>query len=297
MANMFKVEPKKFNIELLPTASHAPMGEIIPRLTKRMGAHYPERSHKVVHASDITKDNFCPRQYALMDKLKVERPPRYINTALRATFDVGNATADLVREKWMADMAVGNWRCRKCGLFFSLCHRPSAVCKMLGPCDFMYEEVNFVDPDSKVSGSIDVLVDLSAPTYFITELKIMNPSDFDSLKAPLHEHRLRTALYLYLAAQDWSAHQGRVNVEYAKVLYVSRGFGKKGDLGQITPFKEFMVTRDDKSLAPYLDKAKKVEIFRSVGGDIPHGICPNPGCVTAKGCPVAEACFAQEKVQ
>lgn len=275
--------------------NHQPMGEIIPGLIKRMGAHYPERSHKVVHASDVTKATFCPRRYALMDVHGVEAPDQYIPTALRATFDVGNATSDLLREQWMGDMAVGNWRCARCGQVHLMSKKPVEKCSLSPtnePCLFRYEEVRFVDPDTQVSGSIDVLTDLKGNSFFITEVKTINPTEFATLAAPLHEHRLRTALYLYLAEKSKSVFGGMVSHHHAKVLYISRGHGKKGEFGQITPFKEFSVHRDDKALEPILAKAKKIALFRQGKAAVPEReLCASVDCVVAKGCPVRAQCF------
>lgn len=286
MVNFFKKAVKD---------NHQPMGEIIPGLIKRMGAHYPERSHKTVHASDVTKATFCPRKYALMDTYQVEAPPQYIPTALRATFDVGNATSDLLREQWMGDMAIGNWRCSRCGHVHMMCKKPTEKCG-LSPsgeeCLFKYEEVRFVDPETQVSGSIDVLADLKGNSFFITEIKTINPTEFATLAAPLHEHKLRTSLYLYLAEKSTSPFGGMVSHQHAKVLYVSRGHGKKGEFGQITPFKEFSVHRDDKALEPVLEKARKVALFRQGKTGIPEReLCSSMDCATAKGCPVWAQCF------
>lgn len=272
-----------------------PKSELIPGIIKNLGKEYPERSHKVVHASDVTKPGFCPRQYALMDLHNVERPPTYIPAGLKATFDVGNMTSDLVREQWMGSMAVGHWQCTACYKTSIMSPKPHiGICSEPSGCNWKYVEVNFVDPDTQISGSIDVLSDLKAPSLFITELKIINPTEFDKIVAPLAEHRIRTILYMYLAEKSKALYSGAISHHRAKILYVSRGFGKKGELGQITPFKEFDITRDDKVLQPYLAKAREVALYRKGQAPVPaRTVCDSPSCVHAKKCPVRAQCFEE----
>lgn len=271
----------------------APQKSIIDVLKKNLGGYKPERSHKTVHASDITKTDFCPRQFALLHLLDMKKKDRYISAALQATFDVGNVTSDLFREKWAGQSAIGNWRCVKCDSMVTFKQKPLNVpCKHGGKCDWRYEEVNFVCQETQVSGSIDVIMDLGAPKLFLVELKIIKPDDFEKLAAPLAEHRIRTNLYMRLAEKSNNVFGGRVNVQQARVLYVSRGYGKKNaDHNEILPFKEFTVERDDDALVPYLNRAKMVRIFKETGA-IPLGVCKTSMDTPAKGCSVAKSCFS-----
>ena len=47
-----------------------------------------------------------------------------------------------------------------------------------------------------IQGGIDALFNIGAPQLVITEIKTLNPTDFDTIMAPLPEHRLRTNLYM-----------------------------------------------------------------------------------------------------
>ena len=91
-----------------------PKKSIIDILCKELGGYQPARSHETVHASDITKCDFCPRQTALLTVLKAKKKDEYISTALQVTFDAGNAMSDLFREKWAGQHVYGNWSCKRC---------------------------------------------------------------------------------------------------------------------------------------------------------------------------------------
>ena len=271
-----------------------PKTDVITILRKNLGGYKPERSHETVHASDVTKEDFCPRQFALLTLLNETKKARYISTALQATFDIGNMTSDIVREKWLGASAVGNWRCVKCSKSFTFKKKPEAnmPCKGGGCCEWKYDEVNFVCQTSDISGSIDVIVDLKAPKFFLVELKIIKPDDFEKIVAPLAEHRIRTNLYMRLVEDSNNVFKGAVSTQLAKVLYVSRGYGKKNvEHGEILPFKEFDVTRDDSVTQPYVDKAMKVKVFKQTGA-IPAGVCKTSMDAPAKACKVCKQCFS-----
>lgn len=80
----------------------------------------------------------------------------------------------------------------------------------------------------------------------------------------------------------------------ARILYVSRGFGKMNkEYNEILPFREFVVERNDASpdLAFALKKAKQIKIFRD-SKDMPSGICSTPTDKAAKGCKQCGVCFS-----
>ena len=150
----------------------------------------------------------------------------------------------------------------------------------------------FVSKEYGFTGSIDVFFDVGAPKWLVTELKIMKPEDFEKLAAPLPEHRIRTNLYMKLIADSNDPYKDKINVFEARVLYVSRGYGKKNvDHDQILPFKEFVVKRDDTDLQWVLKLAKQVKVWRETG-QIPSGICKNPLDKTAKNCSASKHCFS-----
>jgi hypothetical protein len=273
--------------------AQAPGTSIISILKKNMGGWEPARDHTTVHASDITKDHFCPKQWALLDITKKEKKAQWVPTALRATFDVGNVTSDLVRERWLGEAAHGFWRCQKCEKKSAFGVKPASLCSG-HVSDWKYVEAGFLSPEYEVSGSVDVFIDMDAKKLFATELKIISPVDFETLAAPLSEHRIRTNLYMKLIEDSATWLKERMNLQEAKVLYVSRAYGKKHpELGEILPFKEFTVKRDDSMVEKPLAQAKEIVVYKQTGL-MPKAICGTSKDTAAKWCSV---CTSSRKKQ
>ena len=58
-------------------------------LHKSIAKNHKARSNKILHASDLTKDDFCAREFALYRKLEKQPPDQFVGTSLRLTFDYG----------------------------------------------------------------------------------------------------------------------------------------------------------------------------------------------------------------
>jgi hypothetical protein len=231
-----------------------------------------------------------------MDVLNVTRPDTYIGTALRATFDLGNLTADHLTESWMGDRAVGSWKCQRCGTTRAFSKKVTTVCNSAGTtCDWKYQEVQFFGESTGISGSLDLIADLDGPKYKIVELKIIKADDFEKLAAPLSEHRLRTRLYMKLVEDSTNPIRFQLDTQKALVLYVCRGFGKMHpDYGQILPFKCFEVERDDASIEKFMDNGLTVKLARE-NNTIPiEKTCDSVSCSNAKKCPVKAQCWSGE---
>ena len=278
--------------------SAAPKHGIIDILKKNMGGYEAARSTEVVHASDITKDSFCPRQYALWDVLGKSKEGGYVSTALRATFDIGNATAKVFIENWAGQHAIGDWKCQRCNKVVFMQSKPGLGCinngaQVLG-CMWTFMEPRFQSVEFDVNGGIDVFMDMGSQKWVAVELKIIRLEDFDAIVAPLPEHRIRTSLYLKLIADSNSIYKDKINLHEARVLYVSRGYGKKNEAyGEVLPFKEFVVNRDDEIIAKPLAKAKQVKVWRAEK-KMPAGICNTALDKYAKNCNVCKGCFSGE---
>lgn len=270
-----------------------PESTLIGLLRQNLAGKEKARSHERTHASDVTKSHYCPREIALLTTTKTTKPDQWVPTALRTTFDMGNMTSDLVREKWLGQAAVGNWKCSTCGKFKTMRTMPTEGCPTPQPCQWKYVEPRFESIKYQISGGIDVLVDLGAPKLFVTELKIMAPDQFEKLVAPLAEHRLRTNLYMNLVDNSNSPYKGGINTSQAKVLYVSRGYGKKNPEAndEIVPFKEFNVARNDEQLKGVLGRAYQVVVWKKEG-KMPNGICSTILDSAAKQCSCTKVCFS-----
>jgi hypothetical protein len=269
-----------------------PKTSIISLIRNNLKGYRKDRSYLTTHASDITKEDWCPRKVALMIAEEAPTANVYIGAALQATFDVGNAVGDMVPEVWAGQSAYGNWECTKCEGNHTFTSKPDVKCMKGGRCTFKYVEMNFVSKEYDVSGSIDVFFDLGGAKKVATELKIINVEDFAKLAAPLAEHRLRTALYMKLIEDSNSMYKNMINLQEAKVFYVSRGFGKKNDAhnGEILPFKEFDVARNDEAIQPYLIRAKELKVYKETG-KMPTRVCDSANCKLATKCSYSEKCF------
>lgn len=272
-----------------------PKHSIIGRLKENLGGMRPGRARDVVHASDITKPDFCPRRWAFQDLEGKKTSPEFLQTAMDVTFDLGNLTAKVLIEKWLGTSAIGDWTCVKCGAQRALCPKPHThpgCHNSLTPHLWEYREVRITAPAYGVSGSLDILVDVGAPGYMVTELKTMAPDEWEPLKMPKPEHRLRTNLYLHLIANSGSPYLDKFNLTEARVLYCCRAYGRMNpDWNEILPWKEFVVQRNDQDLVPILKLAKDLKAFREQK-TMPPGICSTAFDKIAKKCHFCIECFS-----
>lgn len=266
--------------------SMAPKHNLVAALRDRLRGKEKPRSLEVIHASDITSEEFCPRRVALLDLTNKAQAERWIQPALRVTFDMGRIAERLLREEWLGDIAVGNWRCEKTGEERWFSNKPQ------GAGRWRYVETPFFNQEAEVQGSPDLFVDLGAPKLFVVECKIMAADEWDKIVAPLAEHRIRTNLYMRLIDTSKNELKDKINVQEARVLYVSRGYGRMHPtLGEILPFKEFVVKRDDVETQPYWKNGLDVKKWRTEQV-IPVHKCATLGAKLAQKCPVAKECFS-----
>lgn len=256
-------------------------------------ATMPDRGFKRTHASDLTKDDFCPRKVCLVRKYKKELPPQRIAKATQFTFDMGNHIADLVIHKWAAGKVIGDWKCRNCGTKLLWRREPHHHCHC-GCKLWHYEEVRFKDLVSGGTGGVDMFIELQPDRFTAVELKIMATEKFNDLVAPLAEHRLRTQLYLELIKHSDHPQKSVIRPDLAKVFYVSRGHGKKTDPYGVVPFKEFDILPDAEAVRPYRIDAVKIKYWEETGV-LPPRVCDFEICKQAQSCPVVTECFNKEK--
>lgn len=262
------------------------------------------RPHFPLRASDLLKDDyeFCPREHAFMDMGHAKKRGSFVGTSLRMTFNHGHFMEDSIRNDYLRDIAVGNWTCGVCGKDFPLFGKaPKVKCEHCGwGHQWKYKEPRFHDPETAVSGGIDLLMDVGSQKLMVLEVKTMAPDDFKKLIAPLAEHKARTTLYLKLIAKDPSGIAQRVNTDEARILYAAKSFGFKDETLKLagikdapfSPFKEFTVTKSATINATPLNKAKVLKIWRDNEKGMPCGICPNAFTKRAQHCPAGTACWS-----
>ena len=273
--------------------STKPKWSIIGVLKQQLGGMQPERSMKVLHASDITKTNFCPRKWAFFDLFEKDPQPQMVSTALDVTYRMGSVIESLLVEEWAGEYVIGNWRCRYCGQSKSMAPKPEeAWCNPDRKHWWQHLQTVVEAQDYGLQGGIDALFNVGAPQLVVTEIKIMAPQEFEEIVVPLPEHRLRTNLYLWILDHSHHPFRDKINLSEGRVLYVSRGFGKMNPAWQeILPFKEFVVKRNDQDLSEILTRAKHLQTFREMGL-MPTGICTTALDKIAKKCSVCAPCFS-----
>lgn len=264
-------------------------------------AHYPLRASTLLKK----ETEFCPREHALLDLGKGKQLNQFVGTSLRHTFNHGKDNEKRVRNVYLRKEAVGPWRCRVCKFespLFGFCPDPAPCPKCGHKFHWEYVEPEFVHPESGVQCHVDLLLKFpQKPKLHLVELKTMAPDEFKTLVAPLAEHRIRTAFYLQAVASSTWEHAQRIDTTEASILYISKAFGCKDDSlrnqgikdAPFSPFKEFIIKRDDALNTKSLARAKVLRVFREGGKvDMPAGICQNSMTPRAKACSSCVACFS-----
>jgi len=263
------------------------------------------RSYSKVHASDLmsSRDEFCPREYALGLKYKNPRRSEKIATAQQVVFDYGYAVEDLIRN-WFADMgrAVGDWECRACGTMAFGQRRPTK-CKC-GSKGFEYREITFKSTKSAVTCRPDLLLDFGRPKLTLIETKSLDKEEFKKLVAPIAEHRWRTNLYMRIVSESDHPLADKIDTADAYVIYLTKGgYGYQDEQlrrwklldGDFSPFKEFEVKRDDSQTDELLERATLIQHYKKTG-EVPLGICPTSLVKRAKYCRQSEHCWSAKEM-
>lgn len=264
---------------------------LVKMLEKQIGGMDKARSIYTINASALTKDDlrYCPRERALMHIQKVKPKDRYIDPAMRLTFDIGEAYHDLIRNRYFRDLAVGDWKCVHCGTTVVYSRYPKVGCKACGCKNYVYHEPRFVHPTG-ASGGMDLVLAVGTAKHRLVEIKSISKDDFAKLSAPLGEHRTRTALYLRIIKESGDPRASTIDLTQATLLYVSKGYGSKQESGKVTPFKEFLVKADAADVTPYLKWSEETSVFFKTG-KIPERCCNTGFDKRAKSCPMSGACW------
>lgn len=270
---------------------HSKGTDLVGRLQRNLANTSPIRifTGNRIHASALTRPGFCPRFAVFAHQTGDAGPDWEIPAALQATFDVGNATQQLLNEQWLREEMFGNWICYHCETLALACMRPQA-CASCGKSRFKYIEIELVT--EHMVAHVDALINLEGDTLTVTEHKIMTPHQFKDLKMPLSEHRRRSALYLRMFKQVAAVMEKWTCAAKAIVLYTSRGHGAgSGRSGAILPWKQFFVDDTDDIVQPILDDAEAVHLGITTGR-LPARVCTSINDQRAEGCPHRQRCFS-----
>ena len=260
------------------------------------------RPYDRIHASDVTNEEWCHRRHALLWYNKMQGEGSFVGTATDLVWAQGRNLANYVIHKLKTvDIAIGDWRCANCGAMIRYSKHPG-YCRSCTCKSFLYEEVRVTSPISGVSCGLDLIVDLPArKKNLLVEIKTIDKVKFQGLKAPLAEHRVRTQIYLRSVAESVEKHAEFIETEEARILYISKGgYGEKSKKPKewglkdqaYTPFKEFVVQRDDESVESYMKNPKELYEFQTKVAGWPQRPCATAYSNRAQGCEVKDLCFS-----
>lgn len=245
------------------------------------------RGYNNIHASDLTKPDYCPRKVVLWREAGGPTSVEMLPAELAMTFKMGNITADLITNDLGGDAVWGDWRCSMCKRVVTACRKPE-TCGCHPDAWWKYKEVVFKHVETGASGSIDALFDLATGKFTVTELKIVAPDEFAKLKMPLWEHTVRTQLYMEIIKNSDYPLKDVIDTENAKVFYTCRSHGKRVD-GRLTPFIEFDVKASPENAEKYLNKARQIKLHEDTG-EMPAPTCDSLDCNTAQKCAFLTRC-------
>lgn len=211
---------------------------------------------------------------------------------------------------WLADgrMAIGDWKCPRCGVLHLACHRPEVCVQCdvsIAPSRWLYEEIRVEGKKTGISCGVDLITPILNLTKFqIVEIKTIDKDEFKKLVLPLAEHRVRTKLYVRQFLDSDHDLAGYI-YHKAKLLYISKGgwgqdqFKHLKSLGvyneRFSPYKEFEfdvgLGDEDADVLRCEEEATKVKTFREEGV-LPDGPCATAFCNRAQQCEVMGACFS-----
>lgn len=277
-------------------------------LHKGLVSEQKARSTKTVHASDMIKSGlfgedyeFCPREYVLLAILKRRRPKEYIKTCNQLVFNFGNMVANNIIHI-LADQgkAIGDWECSYCERVYKFQKRPDE-CTDCENDRFRYIECRFISEESGISCGVDLLVPVTAKKNKILEIKSIKDEEFKKLEGPLAEHKWRTNLYMRIVEDSAGPRKNKIITNKASVIYVSKGgWGCKDATlnsegikdGPYSPFKEFIIKRDDDSTQYKWDHAVLLKEYKDGERKMPKGLCPSSVCKRADSCSIVKECFS-----
>jgi hypothetical protein len=254
--------------------------------------------HKALHASDLSSIErpFCPREFYLMDMLKVSREPRPLAAAMRMTFDVGIDSQRRLNNQYLRDVMWGHWVCPHCSEEYRYCFDPGP-CKVCEHKKLEYREVVAASLPHGIVGSIDAIVKTAMPKLRMVEMKTIDKDACKKLTEPQPEHVLRTNLYLQLIALSKDL-KHVVDSDTGHVLYTSKSFGFLTEdyaadmpVEKFSPFKEYKIKRDPEALTEVLGKAECLHKCR-VHHRVPARLCESVDEKRAQACPVHQQCFS-----
>lgn len=292
----------------------------VDRVKSRTARYYLHQYHQGydparplinIHASELTKPDFCPRYYALAGELDYKPPNKWLTTSEQITFRMGrDHEKNIVMDFANMGRAYCHWECKVCGHVEPFQLLPDDACtgcgrKVLhdGTPVWKPKEPRAVSTKTGASCGLDMVLNLDRPLLVIHEVKTMDKDEFKALKGPLAEHRERTNFYMRIvdeADESEFPWKTKIDLQEAWIIYTTKGgygcidpsVSEQGITEKFTPFKEYKITRDDKATNHLAKAAKQVTDYRLGKGGMPEGICAHILDKNAAGCGLKKPCFS-----
>jgi len=225
-------------------------------------------------------------------KLGRKQYPHTIDAPMQITFHEGKDKQHRLNNSWLRDRMVGNWGCPHCGKVHEFCRAP-VYCTQCLSKNLQYQEVVFYHPTG-AQGSLDAIIDVGKPLLRLVEFKILGTKDWEPLKAPLGEHRMRSKLYLEIIKDSNHPQKHLIDLTRIHVLYCLRGYGRLDPVKKrISPFKEYVIQEDPDGVAEYFRMAMAVTASKNADWHLfPEGICATIMDKRCHSCSVQKECFS-----
>lgn len=271
------------------------IGDIHAHVLKKSGLPEPDRRQDVIHASEMSRKNWCPRQtyYRVIGTEPTDVENGRYGRQMMSIFEEGDVT-HLKWQNWLAEMGrlSGLWRCRECG------HTEWGVGRVRdihGPMD--YAEVPLsVEEEYGIIGHADGAVDdlnalIEIKTIGLGSIRIELPdlvrehtarttdgktvSDLDAiwkgLRRPFPSHRRQAQLYLWMC--------NKMGLPYDRMIFLYE-FKSNQDA------REFVIRYDPEYIEHLIDQA--LDIRWAIDQSIP---VPRPPEYTKEHKPCTDCVF------
>lgn len=243
------------------------------------------RNESNIHASSL--GTFCSRKYAILSDTNIKIPKKYLGINSLVTYSIGNKIQDIIHSS-LGEKVYGMWVCSNCGKVLVGYNTIKTGCSKCGTNRFLkYKECSLeysITPTIKVSGSIDIIVELG-DKLVVLECKSIAPQYFEKLTEPQPNHTLQVQTYLWLIKKLKKMYTiaDQITSDFALIIYVS-----KGHLND--PFKIFTIN-SYKEASKILKKASEDLTKFHETGKLPNRICLNEFSPLAKECGAVLSCF------
>lgn len=177
------------------------LGRVQRQIKQRIEENNEARDTEHLHASEISKNNWCPR--STWYRIKGVEPDKQTRHSLQTiqVFEEGHSIHDKFQGAlWRDGSLMGHWRCLVCEHYWE--DKAPRLCASCSSPFIKYAEVPIEDPSIHLIGHGDGLVDVGRPLPVLIEIKTIGLGTFRMEVPGLYNQYQRSELTL---PQLWSA--------------------------------------------------------------------------------------------